>query len=410
MIETALCQPHGQLVAETGRKHSFERQVVMEFGLSHSQEQLVARAREFAADRLVSAPEAPSPPEFDQLWRFAAEAGLTGLTLPSEFGGQGYGLLDGVLAIEAMAEAGADPGFLFSLGVHLFAIGGPMINFATAEQQAAWLPAMARGEVLTAFATSEEGAGSDAFALSTTATELGDGFILRGEKAWVTNAPKANLFLVSARTDDIAGAFGVSCFVVEGDARGVSVSAGPAKIGLDGAPWGSLILDDVRVPASSMLGARGAAAMVFQEAMRWERCGLFAIPLGAMQRGLAACVARLVARKQFGAPLIENAAVARSIALVKSRTEAARLLLYKAAASVDQGQPDDLAISVAKAFVSEAALENALEIQKLYGAIGVLRESPAAKLANEMQPFRVLSGANEVHYQIIARLVRVAGG
>ena len=380
----------------------------MDFCLSHSQAQLAARMRDFALSALALEPT--QAPAFDRFWRKVSEAGLTGLTLPREFGGQGYGLLDGVLAMEALAEAGTDPGLLFSLGVHLFAIPGPMLALATPEQQARWLPAMARGEVLTAFATSEDGAGSDAFALATTAREAGDGFLLTGEKLWVTNAPEAGLFLVSARTDDIAGAFGISCFVVARDAPGVSVTEGPVKVGLNGAPWGTLTLDDVRVPASDMLGARGGAGTVFQEAMRWERCGLFAIPLGAIERGLAACVERLAERKQFGAALIDNAAVARSIALIKSRMEAARLLIYKAAASIDQGEADDLAISVAKAYASEAALESALEIQKLYGALGVLRDSQAAKLVSEMQPFRVLSGSNEVHYQVIARLVRVAGG
>jgi len=382
----------------------------MDFRLSGSQRDLAAKMRSFATKALVPSSESAEGQEFDALWRRTAEAGHAGLTLPREHGGGGHGLLDGVLAFEAMAESGADPGFLFSLGVHQFAVTGPMINLATPEQQATWLPAMASGRALGAFAISEEHAGSDAFALSAVARETAGGFALSGEKVWVTNAPNAGLFLVSARTDDVGGAFGVSCFIVTRDAQGLSVRPGPAKIGLEGAPWGTLVLEDVEVPAANLIGARGGAAMVFQEAMRWERCGLFAIPLGAMQRAFRECVARVAARKQFDKPLIENHAVARTIALAASRMEAARLMLYKAAASVDSGLADDMAISLAKAFVSEAALENALEMQKLYGAAGVLRDSPASKLVADMQPFRVLSGANELHYQVIARLVRVTGG
>jgi alkylation response protein AidB-like acyl-CoA dehydrogenase len=366
--------------------------------------------RSFASDALAETGGAAEGDQFDALWRLTAEAGHAGLTLPRAQGGQGHGLLDGVLAFEALAEGGADPGFLFSLGVHQFAVAGPMISLATAEQQARWLPVMASGRALGAFAISEAGAGSDTFALAAVAREVENGFALSGEKTWVTNAPKAHLFLVSARTDDVAGAFGVSCFLVARDTPGVSIRPGPAKIGLEGAPWGTLVLDDAIVPASSLLGARGGAAIVFQEAMRWERCGLFAIPLGAQQRGLRECLARVAARKQFGQPLIENHAIARALALIKSRIEAARLLLYKAAASVDAGQADDMAISLAKAFVSETALDNALEMQKLYGALGVLSGSPPARLVNDIQPFRVLSGANEVHYQIMARLLRVMGG
>ncbi len=382
----------------------------MEFRLSEPQRGLVARMRSFASDMLAAAGDAAEGHQFGALWRRTAKAGHVGLTLPRAQGGEGYGLLDGVLAFEALADGGVDPGFLFSLGVHQFAVAGPMVNLATTEQQARWLPAMASGRALGAFAISEDGAGSDTFALAAVAREVENGFALSGEKTWVTNAPNAHLFLVSARTDDVRGAFGVSCFLVSRDTPGLWIRPGPAKIGLEGAPWGTLVLEDAVLPVSSLLGARGGAAIVFQEAMRWERCGLFAIPLGAMQRGFRECVARVAARKQFGQPLIENHAVARAIALVKSRIEAARLLLYKAAASVDAGQPDDMAISLAKAFVSEAALDNALEMQKLYGALGMLSGSPPAKLVNDMQPFRVLSGANELHYQIIARLLRVMGG
>ena len=382
----------------------------MDFRPSEQQRDVVARMRSFASDLLAVAGDAAEGDRFDALWRRTAKAGHVGLTLPRAQGGQGHGLLDGVLAFEALAEGGVDPGFLFSLGVHQFAVAAPMINLATAEQQARWLPAMANGGALGAFAISEDGAGSDTFALAAVAREVEGGFALTGEKTWVTNAPKAHLFLVSTRTDDVSGAFGVSCFLVARDTPGVYIRPGPAKIGLEGAPWGTLVLEDAALPASSLLGARGGAAIVFQEAMRWERCGLFAIPLGAMQRGFRECLARVAARKQFGQPLIENHAIARALALVKLRIEAARLLLYKAAASVDAGQADDMAISLAKAFVSETALENALEMQKLYGAFGMLSGSPPAKLVNDMQPFRVLSGANDLHYQIIARLLRVMGG
>lgn len=374
----------------------------MDYRNSRTAEDLVASMRALATGGLASETDLAA------FLRSAAASGLTGLTLPATCGGGQRSLLDSVVAMEALAEAGVDPGYLFSLGVHIFAIAGPMLGFATPDQQRAWLPGLASGRVLGAFATSELGAGSDAFTITTTARETSDGYVLSGEKVWVTNAPIANVFLVSARTDDIPGAFGVSCLLVPRETPGVSVVNGPPKVGLAGAPWGTLQLDGAHVPASHLLGSRGAAAMVFQEAMRWERCGLFAIPIGATQRGLARTIERLAARTQFGAPLIENAVVARSIALAKSRIEAARLLLYKAAASVDAGQADDLAISLAKSFASEAALETALELQKLSGAAGVLRDEPPARLVEDMLPFRVLSGANDVHYQIIARLLRAA--
>ena len=144
---------------------------------------------------------------------------------------------------------------------------------------------------------------------------------------------------------------------------------------------------------------------MFQNSMRWERCGLYAIALGAMRKNFGDCLTHARNRHQFGEPLIENDIVAKSIALMKTRMEAARLLLYYAAAAVDDGQYDDAAISLAKAFVSESAVANGLSAQEIFGASGLLEQSSSTAFLNDMLPFRVLSGATDLQYKIATRLM-----
>ena len=382
----------------------------MDFALTPEQQKLIAEAASFARAELVGAASVDGGlPHHETLWKACAAQRLTGLVLPVAFGGRGLGLLDSLLMFEAMAAAGADPGFVFSLGVHQLAAAVPLASIGTAEQIADLLPAMADGRLCGGIAISEADAGSDSYALKATARPIDEGYVLNGEKTWITNAPVAGLVLVCARSEDLPGAFGISCFIVERGMPGVSVIDGPKKLGLASAPWGTVRLENVSVPANRLLGSRGAGAAVFREAMRWERCGLFAIATGAMARSLDSCLVHVRSRRQFGKMLIENPAVARTLALMQTRLDAARLLLYRAAWLLDKGVPDDVAISLAKAYVSEAAIENALDAQQLHGAAGTIADSSAVGFLNDMLPFRTLSGPNELHYQVAARLMQPAG-
>ena len=378
----------------------------MDFNLTMDQQALVSEAREFAQENLVSSDRAGAlVADYGAAWVACSKAWYAGLPLAQEYGGRGLSLTDSMLIFEAMAATGADPGFLFSLGVHQFAAAISVATIGTDAQKDMWLGAMAAGTCVGALAVSERDAGSDSYAMVARARETGDGFQLSGKKIWITNAPVADLFLVCARSDDAPGAFGISCFLVPKDTRGVRIEKGPTKSGIRGAPWGSVKLDDVAVSADAMLGGRGGGAAVFRESMRWERCGLYAIALGAMQRSLADGIAHVRTRNQFGSPLVDNAIVSKTIAQMKTRHEAARLLLYKAAATIDDGNADDALVSLAKAYVSEAAVANGLAAQELYGALGVLEDSAAARFLNDVLPFRVLSGPTDVQYRIATRLL-----
>jgi len=378
--------------------------------LTADQKALVSEARSFARDKLIplagSAGEGGSAAiNYRAMWEACVKARYTGLSLSEAVGGRGLSLSDCMRVFESMAATGADPGFLFSLGVHQFAVATSLASIGSEDQRAQWLAPMAEGSCIGALAVSEAEAGSDTYAMKTRAVENADGFTISGEKIWISNAPVADLFLVLARTDDVPGMFGISCFVVPSATKGLAIEQGPTKAGIRNAPWGSVQLDRAVVSKQNLLGGCGGGGAVFQSSMRWERCGLYAIALGAMRKSFSDCLAHVRSRTQFGKPLVENDVVARSIALMKTRLEAARLLLYDAAAAIDDGQPDDAAVCLAKAFVSESAVANGLAAQELFGATGVLEQSAASAFLNDMLPFRVLSGATDVQYKIATRLM-----
>jgi len=378
--------------------------------LGADQKALVAEARSFAHDKLMPLQARAhqgvlAPADYRAMWDACLEARYTGLPLSKEIGGRGLPLSDCMLAFESMAAAGADAGFLFSLGVHQFAVAISVASIGSEDQQAQWLPPMAEGSCIGALAVSEPEAGSDTYAMKAQAVETTDGFAISGEKIWISNAPVADLFIVLARTSETPGMFGVSCFVVPSTTRGVAIERGPAKAGIRNAPWGSVKLDSAVVSKENLLGGLCGGGAVFQNSMRWERCGLYAIALGAMRKSFGDCLDHVRHRTQFGKPLVENDVVAKSIALMKTRMEAARLYLYSAASAIDDGQPDDAAVCLAKAFVSESAIANGLAAQELFGAAGVLEHSAATAFLNDMLPFRILSGATDLQYKIATRLM-----
>lgn len=374
----------------------------MSFKLTADQKALVAEAQSFARDKLI--PTSGSV-DFHEMWHACVESRYTGLPLSKSVGGRGLSLSDCMLVFESMAATGADPGFLFSLGVHQFAFAISVASIGSEDQRAQWLAPMAEGSCIGALAVSESEAGSDTFAMKTRAVENADGFAITGEKIWISNAPVADLFAIMARTGEVPGVFGISCFVVPRATAGLTIERGPSKAGLKNAPWGSVQLDRAEVSEKNILGGYGGGGAVFQNSMRWERCGLYAIALGAMRKNFGDCLTHARNRHQFGEPLIENDVVAKSIALMKTRMEAARLLLYDAAAAVDDGQPDDAAVSLAKAFVSESAVANGLAAQEIFGASGLLEQSSSTAFLNDMLPFRVLSGATDLQYKIATRLM-----
>lgn len=338
-----------------------------------------------------------------ETWEAAAHHGLAGLCIPSTWGGKGYTVMQTVQAVEALGYGCNDQGFVFALAAHLLACAVPIWRCGTDEQRRAFLPPLVSGRWVGGQALSEPEAGSDVMSLATTAHARGDAYVLNGRKAYVTNGPVADAFVVYATVDRTLGFAGVTAFLVHTQTPGLRVGPDRRKIGLRSSPLGELSLEECQVPATQRLGQEGAGAAIFTETMRWERCCLFALYVGAMQRALEECVAHATKRRQFGQTIGKFQSVANRVVDMRVRLDASRLLLYRAAWLLQQGKPCDLEIAMSKLFVSESAVLTGLDAIQIHGAKGCLEESAISDALTDAIPSRIFSGTSEMQRLVIAR-------
>lgn len=374
----------------------------MDFELTPDQRERQAGLGAAVAERFAGHQTGTGPDLARSAWKDAASIGLTGLCLPEEHGGAGLGALDTALALEAFGQSCSNMGLVFGVAAHLLSCAVPIAQFGTA-QAALLLAGMASGDLVAGNAMTEDEAGSDVGRIKTTATRSGEGYLLRGEKSFVSNAPIADVFVAYAVTDPAAGFLGVSAFAVPRGLDGVVVGPALAKTGLAGCPAARVRFEDCLVPAGYLLGAEGAGGAIFQHSMAWERGCLFAGYLGLMERQLDECVSRAVSRRQFGRRIADFQAVSHRIARMRLRLEGARLLLYRACWQLDQGRTDVGAIAMAKTAVSEAAVANSLDAVQLFGSAGYLSGSGAEEQLRDCLPTTIFSGTTEIQLNLIAR-------
>lgn len=338
-------------------------------------------------------------------WARCAEFGLLGLPIPPEWGGSGQSLTTSLLAMEALGRACRDNGLVFSLNAQLWAVELPILRFGTPAQRARYLPPLCRGEWIGAHAVTEPGSGSDAMALTTRAVRDGDHYVLTGAKTFVTNGPVADVALVFATVAPEARVAGVTAFLVERGTPGLSVSEPIPKMGLRTSPMGELALDGCRVPAAQRLGAEGSGMAIFSAAMEWERACIFAAHLGAMEWLLDETIAYARERQQFGQPIGRFAPVADAIVDAKIAIEAGRLLLYRVGARKDAGKDAVLDAAIAKLFVSEAHVRQALAAIRIHGGYGYTTELGVERELRDAIPGTIYSGTSEMQRKVIARLL-----
>ncbi|HEV2641033.1 MAG TPA: acyl-CoA dehydrogenase family protein [Actinocrinis sp.] len=374
----------------------------MDFELTPDQRERQAGLGAAVAERFAGHQTGSGPDLTRSAWKDAAGIGLTGLCLPEQHGGAGLGALDTALALEAFGQSCSNMGLVFGVAAHLLSCAVPIARFGTA-QAALLLAGMASGDLVAGNAMTEDEAGSDVGRIKTTATRSGEGYLLRGEKSFVSNAPIADVFVAYAVTDPAAGFLGVSAFAVPRGLDGVVVGPVLAKTGLAGCPAARVRFEDCLVPAGYLLGAEGAGGAIFQHSMAWERGCLFAGYLGLMERQLDECVSRAVSRRQFGRRIADFQAVSHRIARMRLRLEGARLLLYRACWQLDQGRTDVGAIAMAKTAVSEAAVANSLDAVQLFGSAGYLAGSGAEEQLRDCLPTTIFSGTTEIQLNLIAR-------
>jgi alkylation response protein AidB-like acyl-CoA dehydrogenase len=326
-----------------------------------------------------------------------------GLPVPEEYGGLGLDPLSTAMALEALGYACEDSGLVFAICAHLLPCVIPIVKFGNDRQKSRYLPDLCAGNLICANAMTEPGSGSDSFAMTTRAVPRGDSWSITGTKMFISNGPIADLFVLFAVTDPGKGFHGgVTTFLVEKDTPGLKVGRKIEKMGLRTSPLSEVVLEEAVVPADAVLGGVGAGSTLFTHSMDWERTCLFAFNVGVMERLLEKAVDYARTRQQFGKPISKFQAVSHKIADMKTRLEAARLLIYRAAWRLNRSRTVSLDASMAKLFVSESLLDGALTTAHILGGYGFMTEFEVERAIRDAVGCTIYSGTSEMQRNIIA--------
>ena len=338
-------------------------------------------------------------------WKLIAEQGLLGLLAAPKYGGQGKTLTEAVLQLEGLGLGCRDDGLVFATTSAVLTMSLALERFGTDQQRDDWIPKLISGAAIGAFSMSEPESGSDAFALSTTAAKTDTGYVLNGEKAWVTMAPVADVFIVFATTNPEAGQWGVSAFVIPADTPGLMVGENQPKMGMRTTPFSNLTFTNCEVPDAALMGSEGSGASIFSASMEAERGFLLVGSVGALERVIDDSVDYARTREQFGKPIGTFQGVSHSIAEMKLGHESARLLMYKAAALQERGESSMMAAALSKLAGSEGALAGALAAVEIHGARGYVSEYGVERDLRNLSGGVIYGGASGIQKNIIARLL-----
>jgi alkylation response protein AidB-like acyl-CoA dehydrogenase len=372
--------------------------------LTPEQQELQQAAIEFARAELADDPDDERHERFNRTgWDACGRFGVFAMPIPQEYGGLGLGLSPLLAVMEGLGYGTRDQGLLFSINAHLWTNSIPILLYGTEEQRQRYLPRLSSGALVGANGASEPDAGSDVFAMRTTARRDGDDYILNGTKTFVTNAPVADLAVVYATIDPALGATGITAFIVERSSPGLSVGAKFDKLGLRTSPMAEMIFDDVRVPAANRLGREGRGVGVFESSMEWERGCILATSLGVMRRQLEACIAHARSRKQFGKPIGKFQSVANRIVDMKVRLETCRPLVYQIGRLKDRKKSAVQEAALAKLHVSDSFVKSSLDAIQIFGGYGYMREQGVERDLRDAVGGSLYSGTTEIQRNIIAK-------
>ena len=373
-------------------------------------EQLIETVRRFVSEKLR--PLEAAVEEADEIPpAIVAEMralGLYGLSIAEEFGGLGLNMVEECrVAIELGRTT---PAFRSTFGTNVGIGSQGLVMAGTPEQKAQWLPRIASGEIVTSFALTEPDVGSDSGAVKTRAVKDDNVYRLSGTKRYITNADKADLFTVMARTGDEPGARGVSAFLVPRDLPGLSVGSPEKKMGQKGAKVADVIFDDVPVPAANRLGAEGEGFKIAMRVLDRGRLHISAVCVGVAERLIADCVAYAGERKQFGKAIAEHQLIQAMIADSKTEALAARALVLETAARKDRGEDVVLESSAAKLFASEMVGRVADRAVQIFGGAGYIADYGIERLYRDVRLFRIYEGTSQIQQLIVARETMKRGG
>jgi alkylation response protein AidB-like acyl-CoA dehydrogenase len=373
--------------------------------LTDEQRELRELVRSLARERV-----APRAAEIDESHEFPwdvvelfREHGLFGLFFDEEWGGTGTGTLMGLVAIEEVSKVCATSGLILAVQ-ELGSLGLKLAG--TREQQERYLPRLASGEWLCAYALTESGSGSDSAAMRTTARRDGDEYVLEGSKRFITNAGVATLYTVFAKTDPEAGHSGISAFLVQADTPGFGVARLEPKMGIAGSTTGELVFDGCRVPAENMLGEEGEGFRIAMRILDRSRPGVAAQGLGIAQGATDYALEYAKTRETMGKPIAEHQLIAAKLADMETECEAARGLLYRFGRMVDEGAGDEeltKASAMAKLYCTDVAMDVTTDAVQILGGYGYIKEYPVERMMRDAKITQLYEGTNEIQRLVIAR-------
>ena len=359
--------------------------------------------RELADDKIAPrAAETHETGEFPwDVYEALRKADLHAVHIPEDYGGAGADSIATAIVIEEVARACAASSLIPAVNK----LGTmPLLLSASEELKRQVLPPVASGEALFSYALSEREAGSDAAAMRTRAVRDGDTYVLNGTKAWITNAGVSTYYTVMASTDPSKGANGISAFVVHKDDPGFSVGAKERKLGIKGSPTCEIYFEDCTIPASRIVGEEGTGFKTALRTLDHTRLTIGAQAVGIAQGALDATIAYVKERKQFGKSVSDFQGVQFMLADMAMRTEAARQLVYVAAAKAERGEPDLTFVSAsAKVIASDAAMSVTTDAVQLFGGAGYTRDFPVERMMRDAKITQIYEGTNQINRMVIAR-------
>ncbi|SEA70686.1 hypothetical protein SAMN05421743_10786 [Thalassobacillus cyri] len=330
------------------------------------------------------------------------ELGLMGIPIPEKYGGSEMDYTSYIIAIHELSKVSATVGVILS--VHTSVGTLPILNFGTEEQKQKYIPKLASGEYLGAFALTEPSAGSDAGSLKTRAVKQGDKYILNGSKVFITNGGEADTYIVFARTNmDENGYQGVSTFIVEKDTPGLIIGKKEKKMGLHGSSTVQLTFDNCEVSSAQMLGNEGEGFKIAMSNLNSGRIGIAAQSLGIAEAAMEHAVAYAKEREQFGKPIAQQQGLAFKLADMATEVEAAKLLTYHAASLKEAGAPCNKEVSMAKMYASKTAVKNAIEAVQVYGGYGYTEDYPVERFFRDAKVCEIYEGTNEIQHIVISK-------
>lgn len=375
----------------------------LKFGHDETTEMIRETVAAFARDHIAPIADAVDRDnEFPrQLWPMMGELGLHGLTVPEEDGGTGLGYLQHTIAIEEVSRASAALGL--SYGAHSNLCINQLRRWATQEQKAKYLPKLISGEHLGSLAMSEPGAGSDVVSMKLKADAVQGGFVLNGNKMWITNAPTADVLLVYAKTDMSAGSRGISAFLITPDMKGFTTAQKLDKLGMRGSDTCELVFEDCEVPEENLVGELGQGVEILMSGLDYERVVLSGVSLGIMQACLDVVLPYIHERKQFGKSIGEFQLMQGKLADMYVTLSTARSYTYAVAAACDRGETTRKDAAGCILYAAEKATLMASDAIQMLGGNGYINDYPTGRLWRDAKLMEIGAGTSEIRRWLIGR-------